>query len=58
MGFKFYWFQVSWVPSFKVKVKVKVKVNVKVNFKSYATVLLSVLRKCRTFVATKQHAIL
>ena len=48
----------------KVNVKVTVNVNVKVNVsvtvivKSYATVLLSVLRKCRTFVATKQHAIL
>ena len=42
----------------KVNVNVKVNVIVKVIVKSYATVLLSVLRKCRTFVATKQHAIL
>ena len=33
MGFKFYWFQVSWVSSFKIMVKVKVKVNVNVEYR-------------------------
>ena len=51
MGFKFYWFQVSWVPSFKVKVKVKVKVNVKVEYRYLYLILNNFFAKHFVFTS-------